>query len=145
MQRNAKNCKELRTNANDLTSQQEIVIAAILDGKTQTDAAEEAGVNPVTVSRWKATDPAFMAELNRRQRDLWDENYASLLALAADARRVLADLVHAKDPQIRFKAALAVLDRLPEQRPAGPVTARAAALEQATDEPSAIDVMLAEL
>lgn len=71
----------VETTDQTLTGQQETVIAALIDGKTQKEAAELAGVTPETVSRWKASDPLFLATLNLRRQELWDAHAQRLTAL----------------------------------------------------------------
>lgn len=52
-----------------LTPQQIIARDALLRGATVTEAAEEAGVDRTTASRWKNQNPDFRASLNRGKRE----------------------------------------------------------------------------
>ena len=64
-----------------LTGAQERVIAEMLAGKTQKQAATEAGVRPETVSRWLARDALFVATLNTARMDMWDGRIERLRGL----------------------------------------------------------------
>ena len=48
-----------------LTASQQLAVTALAAGATHGEAAEEAGVHRVTVTRWARHHPAFIAELNR--------------------------------------------------------------------------------
>ena len=109
------NAKKTQGNS-ELEPRQSMVIAHILLGKTQTDAANAAGVDPATVSRWKQ-EPIFLAELNRRRAELYEAHHSDLLAMAAEARAVVRESMQ-RGPN-RLKAAIYVLDRLTP--PSGPV------------------------
>ncbi|MCP4303563.1 MAG: hypothetical protein GY788_01495 [bacterium] len=57
----------------DLTSAQLIAIDALVAGASKTEAAEIAGVNRVTVSKWANHHPGFQAERNRRRAELIEQ------------------------------------------------------------------------
>lgn len=113
-----------------LTPAQEIVIAQLLAGKTQADAAQEAGVRPEQVSRWKSDDPAFVAEYNRRTLSLWESNRAELLDLAREARKTLRELLTSENDSIRLRAAVSILNAQQEPDRFMPTTPGAVAMEQ---------------
>ncbi len=117
-----------------LTPAQEAVISQLLAGKSQTDAAQEAGLRPEQVSRWKSDDPVFIAEFNRRTLGLWESNRAELLDLAGEARKTLRGLLTSENDSIRLRAAMAVLNA--QQQPARdlPTTPQAVAKERAVAE-----------
>ena len=50
-----------------LSEQQLCAIEALIGGSSIQEAADAAGVNRVTVSRWRNHHPEFQAELNRRR------------------------------------------------------------------------------
>lgn len=122
----------------ELSIAQESVILALLEGKSQKEAAESAGVSAEQVSRWKASDPLFVAELNRQRAELWEVNRAELLTLAKEARQVVREVLNSESESVRLKAALAVLDRI-DQQPRGATTAREVAQEW-KDEQSALEL-----
>lgn len=113
-----------------LTPAQETVIAQLLAGKTQADAAQEAGVRPEQVSRWKSDDPAFVAEYNRRTLSLWESNRAELLDLAREARKTLRELLTSENDSIRLRAAVSILNAQQEPDRFMPTTPGAVAMEQ---------------
>lgn len=51
----------------ELSPAQALAVDALDAGRTHQEAAEAAGVNRVTVTRWVHHHPAFQAELNRRR------------------------------------------------------------------------------
>lgn len=113
-----------------LTPAQETVIAQLLAGKTQADAAQEAGLRPEQVSRWKSDDPLFIAEFNRRTLGLWESNRAELLDLAREARKTLRDLLTSENDSIRLRAAVSILNAQQEPAPELPITPQAVAKER---------------
>lgn len=109
MSKKVKETQDIAKIENELDPRQHMVIHHLLLGMTQQDAANAVGVDPATVSRWK-NEPAFIAELNRRQSELYEVHTAEMLSLAGDARRVLREsMQHGPN---RLKAAMYVLDRL---------------------------------
>jgi len=96
----------------ELTDKQIQVIEALVEGMTQRDAAKAAHVNECTVSSWRNSDAAFVAELNTRRKYIWDAKVNELRGLAGGAIKTLADLhKHGDSDAIRLKAAVAILDR----------------------------------
>lgn len=73
----------------ELTPAQEAVIAALLDGKTQAEAAALAGVVPETVTRWKSKDALFVATWQNRRRQVWESHAQRLRNLAGKALDVV--------------------------------------------------------
>lgn len=109
MSKKVKESQDIAKIENELEPRQHMVIHHLLAGMTQQDAANAVGVDPATVSRWKQ-EPAFLAELNRRQAELHEAHTAEMLALAADARKVLREsMAQGKD---RVRVAMYILDRL---------------------------------
>jgi len=79
--------------------------------------AQELGVTPETVSRWRAL-PVFQAALNMAIRDSYQATIGSLRDAKTEALGVLCDLLQAEDERLRLSAALSVL-RLHLQLDAG--------------------------
>ena len=136
-----------------LSGQQDQVIGLLLAGKTQREAATEAGCAEETVSRWANRDPLFMATLNARRRELWQGNVDRLRALTSEAIDVVRDVLRTvrnpPDDGLRLRAALAVLK-------AGAMDQTEPPAEEATDpdrvalalkkrRPSTLDLMMAEM
>lgn len=107
-----------------LSSQQEAVLLHLLSGKNQQEAAAAADCAPETVSRWMNGDALFVAELNRRRREVWEGHAERLRSLAGDALDTIGDVLHGGgDERVRLSAALAVLKSLglgELQKPGGP-------------------------
>ena len=102
-----------------ITPQQEAVILALLEGKTQKEAAEAAGVAPETVSRWMKRDAVFVATLNARRKDLWDAHREKLRALVGEAVAVMGDLLKSKNERVRLQAATSILRTASDLKPEG--------------------------
>jgi hypothetical protein len=96
------------TPAADLTPSQEKALAALLAGKSVTDAATVGEVDRTTVHRWLKDDFAFQAALNRGRRDLREAMQARLMGLAEKA----AECVERSITEGDGKAALALLKGL---------------------------------
>jgi len=103
----------------ELTAQQEQVIALLLTGTTQAAAAEQVGIAAETVTRWKSGDAVFIATYNAARQDLWQANRERLKSLRSHAVDVLAALLDSDHEATKLKAALSVLD-LAAGQPTGP-------------------------
>jgi hypothetical protein len=76
-----------------LSPSQSLALDALDAGRTHGEAAEVAGVDRTTVSRWTRHHPAFVAELNRRKVERADRNQrrideVTVLAIEAVAAAV---------------------------------------------------------
>src|SRR3954470_11486988 len=91
-----------------LTPAQEGAVAALLAGKTVTEAAAAAGADRTTVHRWLKDDFAFLAAYNRGRREMREALQGRLMALADKAVGAVESAVAAGDG----KAALALLKGL---------------------------------
>lgn len=80
-----------------LTPAQEVVIDALLAGKSQAEAAALAGVAAETVTRWKAKDALFVATWQNRRRQVWDTHAMRLRNLAGKALDVVEAGIDAGD------------------------------------------------
>jgi hypothetical protein len=87
---------------------QEKALAALLAGRSVTDAAAAAEVNRSTVHHWMKVDFAFQAALNRGRRELREAIEARLMALAEKATECVEWAMAEGDG----KAALALLKGL---------------------------------
>lgn len=85
--------------AEQLSSTQLTALEALLTGASVTEAAERAGVDRTTVSRWKNRDPEFMAALNARKRDVWERARSRLLAAVDEAVDTLVERA-SEDPWV---------------------------------------------
>jgi hypothetical protein len=85
-----------------LSGTQQLVISALLSGKTDREAAMVAGVSRETVNRWRNHDPFFQAELNQRQQEIWESYKIGLQALIGDALQTISRAVR-NNPTIAMK------------------------------------------
>lgn len=92
-------------------------IQLLVSGARGVDVAQELGVTPETVSRWRAL-PVFQAALNMAIRDSYQATIGSLRDAKTEALGVLRELLQAEDERLRLSAALSVL-RLHLQLDAG--------------------------
>lgn len=87
-------------------------IAALLEGKTQGEAAKAAGVDPNTIHRWLKSDSTFIATYNGQLREIRRLTRDRLMALAGDAVKTLAEVARSGDPDStpsRVRAAVSIL------------------------------------
>ena len=79
-----------------VTAAQELAIARLLSGGTDSEAAEAAGVTRQTVNAWKNSCAAFQAELFARRQSVWQAHEDRLRWLLSVALDVLEDELEAK-------------------------------------------------
>lgn len=143
-----------------LSAPQAAAVELLAVGKTDTEAAEAIGVTRQTVNGWRNHDPAFLAAVNARRRELWEETHDRLRGLATKALDVLAGALEG-EPESALPAAVHVLKALgiygSVQAPGGPVTEEAVLIAQAEAEASrllaerppsgelALDIMAADI
>ena len=112
-----------------LSQQQLDVLALLLAGQRQVDAAASVGVAPETVSRWVNHDAVFIAALNRCRKDIFDASVDRLRALSGKAIDVLEEIVTAPESEAAvLKASLAILKAVgldKGERPEGLIDAEA--------------------
>lgn len=89
-----------------LNRRQKEVLAHLLAGYTQKEAAAAVGVAEATVSRWKHNDPIFIAGLNAGRQALYEAGINELLSVRRAAVQVLGQLIQdeATSDQVRLKA-----------------------------------------
>lgn len=64
---------------------QTLALDALFSGLPDSEAAAAAGVCRETLYRWKTKDPAFIAERNRRQRELWESSVSVARSMIQEA------------------------------------------------------------
>lgn len=92
-----------------LEPEQELAIASLIQGATDAEAAEAAGVTRQTVNAWRNHNPAFVAELNGRRQEVWTGNADRIRQLIGKALDVLAADLDANNVRLRQAAAVHVL------------------------------------
>jgi transposase len=85
------------------SERQLVAIEALLTGATHSEAADQAGVHRVTVSKWVAGHPAFQAELSRRRQELNEQRAARLRELDETALDAVAHQLDTSDPEYAIK------------------------------------------
>jgi hypothetical protein len=106
------------TQTYELEPKQLEALDMLLSGATVTDAAAALDVARETVSRWRNSDPAFMAAYNAALQSAWDATHGRLLAARGKAIDRLADLLDSEDQATALRAAVAIV-RLDLPRPDG--------------------------
>jgi len=92
-----------------LTHRQLQAIAAILDTESMEAAARLAHVGRTTLYAW-LREPAFRAELKRRQNEIFDAALARLKSLVGNAVNGLGELVKAESESVKRAACRDILD-----------------------------------
>ena len=88
-----------------LSEKQYQAIDLILQGMTDEEVASRIGISRQTVNKWKNKNPAFIAELNRRRKEIHDASRDKLIRLASKAIDTLEQEVEAGN----WKVALEIL------------------------------------
>ena len=117
----------------ELEADQAAALDLLLAGQTVTAAAAAVGVARETVSRWRNSDPAFMAAYNAALQSAYEAGQARLLDARGRAVERLAALVDSPNTNHALKAA-ALLLRVPMLPPAGDVDPARIAADQALDQ-----------
>lgn len=93
-----------------LSTKQERAALLLVSGRTTKQVAEEVGVRPETLTRWKG-QPEFVALLNQLRAEALQAAVDKLRLAAADAAQGLIELSRADDvpPDVRRRACLDVL------------------------------------
>lgn len=117
----------------DLPPKQIPALEALLTGASVTDAAEQAGVDRTTVSRWKNQDPNFMAALNAGTAELRDEMERRMDHLTRSAVDTVAEAIENGDVVTarQFLRGRGLLDRDPP--PTGPTDPELLAMKKMLD------------
>jgi hypothetical protein len=89
------------------------VIEGILAGNSISEVCRTAGCNRDTYYNWLKSDCVFIAEFNRRKRELRDNYRQRLTNLVDKAFRNLEDALDAPgDPATRYRAAIKILENV---------------------------------
>ena len=88
-----------------LSIEQHNAIDVLILGHTDHAVAEQIGVARETICRWRNENPYFMAELNRRRKDVWQTAQERLRGLAGKAIDILEKALQPDD----VKAAVTIL------------------------------------
>lgn len=114
-----------------LTPRQNKAIGCILTAKNLQAAASEANIPIRSIARWM-TEPAFIAELQRRESEALAEITRQLASYAGAAVATIADLLEeGYPPATRLRAAEVLLNQITKLRELTNLEARIAELEAA--------------
>ncbi len=114
----------------NLNNQQLVAIRLLASGMRSKNTAEQVGVSPETISRWRKI-PEFIAAMNEIQGDAHDDTRDALRSLQNEAVNAVKDILVSPDtpPKVRLEAALTVFDlteiREESRRAVGPCDAKA--------------------
>lgn len=97
-----------RSPAPSLTPEQLNAIDLLILGKPDREVAELCGVARETVTKWHK-NPFFVAELNVRREELWQDAKLRLKSLAHEAVNVLTGGLQSSDEKIKITAAVHIL------------------------------------
>jgi hypothetical protein len=98
----------------ELSSRKLKAISALLLGKTQAEAAQEAGIADRTLRNW-LHDPDFATEMDRQRYQLAQHALASLLSLSSEAAKTMRALLRDDNSHIRYRTAAFILDQASAQ------------------------------
>ena len=112
------------TRTYELEPKQIEALDLLLSGATVTDTAAALEVARETVSRWRNSDPAFLAAYHAALQSAWDATHSRLLNARGKAIDRLADLLDSEEPATALRAAVAIV-RLDLPRPDGSTDAAA--------------------
>ena len=102
-----------------LSSQQYVVLQALLSGFTISEAAESAGVHRSTIYTWQRSHVEFrsaLVEARRLQAETLRDNIQSIAQRSVETLRNILDDEKAS-PTVRLKAALAVIKSVESASP----------------------------
>ena len=83
-----------------LSIEQHNAIDLLILGHTDHAVAEQTGVTRETVCRWRNENPYFMAELNRRRKDVWQTAQERLRGLVGKAIDILEQALQPDDVKV---------------------------------------------
>lgn len=93
----------------ELTPEQVIALGALLQGQSDGEAADLAGVSRQTVNGWRNHDAVFVANLNAERSRLWLSHVDRLRGLVANAVDVLSECLQDDDARVRQATAVHIL------------------------------------
>ena len=130
----------------DVRPEQDAALMVLLRGGSDQAAADAAGVTRQTVNVWLHSDPAFVAELNRRRSLVWDAYHDRLRGLVVQALDVLGDQLQGDDPGAARQAASIILKTCgaADLGAGGPISPDRVRLEWASRKVGALEWMAAE-
>jgi hypothetical protein len=115
----------------DRTQRRREAVALLLaTGNSIRQAAAQSGVAARTISRWHLDD-AFRLRVSHLRGEIFDRAVGRLTQVAGKAADTLVALLDSGDEGMRFRAARAILEMVPQLRAGNELEQRLAALEAA--------------
>jgi hypothetical protein len=102
-----------------LSPKQELALELTLEGQSDAEIAEAVGVTRQTVNLWRNRHPGFIAEVNRRRRQLAAKREARLETLMNEVLQASLELIEARDPRVVLGLARLLLTQI--RIPSGPI------------------------
>ena len=109
-----------------------MLIVALASGRTQKDAAAEAGCSAKTVQR-RLQDPTFSRQVREARGPMFAESLGQLAAAQSEAVTTLKWLLCSADQRIRLMAATKIVELGSKLRDQIEIDARLSDLEQAAE------------
>ncbi len=95
-----------------ISNNQQRAVLALLQARSISEAAEQAGVGTRTLERWLAEDPAFVREFRSTRTRVTEEAIAQLQGSAVEAVECLRRNLHDPAPaSVQVRAAVAILEQ----------------------------------
>jgi len=103
-------------NTGEMNEKEEMALALILQGRKDTEVAEELGISRMTIHRWKKYDAEFIKALDEKRSHLRQQAEDNLLELTESAVNAIRDALNENDPKIRLQAAKLVFAILRDRK-----------------------------
>ena len=99
-------------NSRQLSEKQLLSIPIILAGESDEEVANKIGVSRQTVNNWRNHDPDFIAQLNLRRQEIWDNNLDRMRQIALSAIDIIASNLDSEDEKVRREAAFFIAKQI---------------------------------
>lgn len=97
---------------NPLNQTEERALTLIMEGRKDTEIADELGISRMTIYRWRKYDVQFMKALDERQALMREMAQNGLMELTEAALEAVREALKDKDNRVRLQAARMVLELL---------------------------------
>ena len=93
----------------NLSIQQKNAIDLLIVGQTDGEVAKTIGVSRQTINQWKNQDAVFVAEMNRKRKNIWECQQERLRSVVEKSIDVLIEDMSGDDLKLRQSAAIHIL------------------------------------
>lgn len=94
-----------------LSIEQEKAIELLIAGKNDREVSEALNVNRSTVNQWRNHDSLFIAELNKRRKELWNTAQEKIASLFNKSVEVIEKGLESPEEKLRLETAKYLLER----------------------------------